>query len=381
MRVKKIEPIDCAKILEDLDVDSSGVAIMKKKMELFFVYIESLKSPAANILKQDALSIGADLAVPRDSITCKKEYVSGLLIANRKELEILAKKERIQPFGLKNLSFELERILKIEKEQKMPTLMGVLNINSNSFYDKSRCEISEIESRILRMIEDGASVIDIGATSSAPKEPLSNSKDELKKIEQVADIIYKKELYKKAEFSIDTYHYEVAKCALESGFSRVNDIFGFRDEKLLEVASQYRAKVVLMHMQGEPKNMQDNPSYEDVVLDIEEFFKRKIDILNKKGIFEIALDVGIGFGKRLEDNLMLLNELENFKKFGVDILIGASRKSLIDKIVPTSIEDRLPATLILHAEAYKNGANIIRCHDVKEHYLAFKVLSRLRGVA
>ena len=135
-----------------------------------------------------------------------------------------------------------------------------------------------------------------------------------------------------------------------------------------------------MHMQNDPQNMQENPTYENVILEIDDFFKERIQKAQSFGINDIVLDIGIGFGKTLEHNLLLLKNLEHFKHFGYELLVGASRKSMINAIVPALIEDRLAGTLAIHLESIKNGASIIRCHDVKEHFQSIKVFEAINNI-
>ncbi len=150
---------------------------------------------------------------------------------------------------------------------------------------------------------------------------------------------------------------------------------GAKDKKVIELAIKYNVKLSIMHIQGTPQTMQNNPYYDDVVAQISQYFQDKIELCENMGLNRenIIIDVGIGFGKRLEDNIALIKNLKEFKKFGCEILIGASRKSMIDKITPTKVEDRLSGTIAIHLKALDNGANIIRCHDVKEHYQAIEV--------
>jgi dihydropteroate synthase len=252
-------------------------------------------------------------------------------------------------------------------------IMGVININEDSFFQNSRFTNSQAINKIEQMIENGANIIDIGAVSSRPGSISVSWKDELSRVKPIIDLINKQKLYEKAKFSLDSYQSEVLKYALDRGFKIVNDITGLNDDKVCEVAALYEAEVVIMHMQDNPQTMQENPFYENLILDIDDFFEQRIKKAKSFGIKSIILDIGIGFGKTLEHNLKLIQNLEYFKHFGYELLIGASRKSMIDKIVKSSIEERLPGTLAIHLKSIENGASIIRCHDVKEHYQAMKV--------
>lgn len=378
MQTYKLSLKDTEKFLSNLGCDKSGVKILSKKAKLHTLYIKDLHVGAANILKQDALSIGADLAVPTGVVIAKEKYVNALLIGTTKHFEILSKKELAQPYELKELAKTLKDFV---KEQNYPTkIMGVLNANENSFFKNSRFESSEASSRIEKMIEDGANIIDIGAVSSQPGSIPVSEDEELNRLKDIVSIIYKNRYFEKVDFSIDSYAPKVIEYVLDHGFKIVNDITGLENDEVCKLTAKYCAKAIIMHMQNNQTTMQNAPFYEDVMVEIDEFFKTRIEKANSFGVKDIALDVGIGFGKTLEHNLLLLKNLEHFKYFGYELLIGASRKSMIDMIIPTKVENRLSGTLAIHLEAIKYGASIIRCHDVKEHYQAIKVFEAIEGV-
>ncbi len=368
---------DSKKFLKNLNVHGAGVTIMEKKMELLFFYIKDLKTPAANILKQDALSIGADLAVPSGVITFEKEYYDCLLIGTKKHIEILSYKELPQPFGLRDLAHSLRDFLDIKE---FPTeIMGIINANDDSFFKGSRFKGRSAISKIEQMIRDGATIIDIGGVSSRPYAKVVSSREELKRVKPICDAIKNRKLYQKVSFSIDSYSVSVVEYALKSGFNIVNDITGGANDEIIKLAIKYGARLTIMHMQGTPQTMQDSPTYNDVMVEVSNFFKERIEKAISLGLKRenIILDVGIGFGKSLEHNLMLIQNMNHFRKFRCPILVGASRKSMIDMITPTPVEDRLAGTIAIHLRALENGANIIRCHDVKEHKQAIAVWNRL----
>ena len=361
-------------LLKELNVHGGGISIMAKKMELFYFFIKDLKTPAANILKQDALSIGAELATPSGVITCEKEFYDCLLIGTQKHMEILSRKELSQPFGLKKVAQELQKFL---KTKEYPTkIMGIINANDDSFFSGSRFKADDAIVQIKKMIKDGANIIDIGAVSSRPNADIVSIDEELKRIKPICDIIKEEKLYDKISFSIDSYTPSVIEYALKSGFNLVNDITGASDDEVVKLVVEYGAKLCIMHMQGTPQTMQNNPEYSDVMVEISEFFEERILKCEALGLKreDIILDVGIGFGKTLEHNLILLRNMGHFKKFGCEVLVGVSRKSMIDKIVPTPTEERLAGTLVIHTKAIENGASIVRCHDVKEHVQAIAIL-------
>ncbi|BAK70848.1 dihydropteroate synthase [Aliarcobacter butzleri] len=378
MKTYKISLNDSKKFFENLGCDSGGISILSKKSKLHTLYIKDLHVGAANILKQDALSIGADLAVPNGVIIAKDKYVNALLIGTTKHFENLAKKELAQPFGLKELAKSLKDYV---KEQNYPTkIMGVLNANEDSFFKNSRFDNSEACLKIEKMIEDGANIIDIGAVSSRPGSLPVSENIELDRLKDIVQTIYQNKYYEKVDFSIDSFSPKVIEYVLNHGFKIVNDITGLQNDEVCKLVSKYSAQAVIMHMQNNQTNMQEAPFYEDVIVEIDDFFTKRLEKVKSFGVKDIVLDVGIGFGKTLEHNLLLLKNLEHFKHFGYELLIGASRKSMIDKITPTEVINRLPGTLAIHLQSIKNGASIIRCHDVKEHFQAIKVFEAIENI-
>jgi dihydropteroate synthase len=258
-------------------------------------------------------------------------------------------------------------------------IMGVINANEDSFFQNSRFEGKNAIIRIEQMIEDKAKIIDLGGVSSRPGSAPVSIKEELSRVKPIIDLVYEQKLYEKVLFSLDSYEPKVLEYALDRGFKIVNDITGLQNDEVCKITAKYNATAVIMHMQNDPLNMQKNPEYKNVILDIEDFFKERIEKAKQFGIKDIVLDVGIGFGKTIDHNLQLIKNLKYFKHFGYELLVGASRKSMINMICPTSIEERLPGTLAIHLESIKNEASIIRCHDVKEHYQAIKVFEAINS--
>ncbi|MDE5591388.1 MAG: dihydropteroate synthase [Helicobacter sp.] len=366
---------DCQKKLKDLHCDELGYQILSLKDRVLTFHIYGLKPHVAAILKQEALACGADLALPRDAIMYAREFYDGILMITRSQAKILIKKLQIQPFGLKQLAVELKAHL---KNFEYPLrIMGVINATPDSFYERSRKDSKSAKERILEMIEEGVDIIDIGGASTRPGSPWVCAEEELERVKPIVEFIAQEGLVDKVSFSIDTYTPEVAKLCLDHGFSMVNDITGFTNKKMLDAVRGYYCECVVMHMQKNPKEMQKNPTYENLFLEIDSFFARQIECLRENGNDRIILDVGIGFGKSLEHNCELIKHLEHFCHFGYPLLIGASRKSMIDSITPCSVEDRLAGTLVIHLESLNHGVSILRCHDVKEHVQALKVWERL----
>jgi len=255
---------------------------------------------------------------------------------------------------------------KIDLEKKV-AVMGILNLTPDSFYDGGRYRTEkEILKRVEQMIEEGADIIDIGGESTRPgsdrvsvEEELRRTIPYLRKIRDLFDI----------PLSIDTYKAKVAKEAIEAGAEMVNDISGLRfDPEMAEVISSKNASVVLMHIKGTPKNMQDNPFYESLMDEIISYLRKSLEIALKAGIdFDrILIDPGIGFGKTVEHNLFILKNLEELRILRRPILIGVSRKSFIGKVLDLPVEERLFGSLAATSVAVMNGARIVRCHDVRE---------------
>ena len=367
---------DFEAICKKIGTTKEGVALMKKKSKLYYFYASDLKTPACNILKQDLLSIGADCAVSRGTINCKDEFSDALIVVNKKQLRMIVKKLKAQPYGLKNLALELEKFL-FEKFFDIQ-IMGIINANDDSFYSGSRFKDKDALIMIEKMINDGADIVDIGGVSSRPGSEYVGEDEEFSRVKPIIDAVYHDKLYQKALFSLDSFSPKCLSYALQRGFRIVNDITALENDEVAKLSGEYDATVVLMHKKGNTKTMQENPLYHDTILEVDEFFESRIQKAKKFGVKDIVLDVGIGFGKRLEDNLTLIKNLEHFKKFGYELLVGASRKSMIDMIIPSKVEERLAGTLALHQEALQNGASIIRCHDVKEHKQMVEVFKSLK---
>lgn len=245
-------------------------------------------------------------------------------------------------------------------------IMGVLNITENSFYDGGKFnDLKKSIKHASNMISDGADIIDIGAESSKPgSEPVSPSL-QIKKIEPVVEAIRE---ISNIPISIDTRSSEVIKKLTKYNINIVNDISSLEDEDLYDVIKENQLYVSLMHMQGTPKNMQDNPKYDNLMEDIYHYLEEKVkrcldyEIPRKK----IIIDPGFGFGKTLDHNYMLLNNLAKFSKIGCRILSGISRKSMIGNVINKPASERLYGSLAATIIAIKNGASILRVHDVKE---------------
>lgn len=260
-------------------------------------------------------------------------------------------------------------------------IMGVLNITPDSFSDggkyfESKVKLDRVIEDAVQMEMDGADFIDVGGESTRPGSESITIDEELERVIPVIS-----ELKKKINIpvSIDTYKHEVAEEALKAGAEIVNDISGFNfDEKLPEVTARYNASCILMHIKGTPKDMQKEPTYTNVVEEVYKYLGEAINKAEAAGIKQIMTDVGIGFGKNLQHNLTLIRNISRFKSLGYPILLGVSRKSFMDKIYPTPMNERLEGTIAANSIGIANGANIIRVHDVLENKRASRIADKLK---
>jgi dihydropteroate synthase len=261
---------------------------------------------------------------------------------------------------------------------KNPLIMGILNITPDSFYDGGKYKNEQdILDAVQKMLDEGALIIDIGAYSSRPNAKHISEKEELTRLIPIIKLL--KTTFKNIVISVDTFRAKVAQKALEAGACIINDISAFSiDNALLDVVAKNNTPYVLMHMQGKPQNMQENPKYNDVVQDVKDFFAEKIALLHQKGIKNIILDVGFGFGKSIKHNYQLLNHLDEFKNFGLPMLVGISRKSMLYKPMSKQPLDMLNATTVANSIALGKGAQILRVHDVKEAREAIQIYGFLK---
>lgn len=263
------------------------------------------------------------------------------------------------------------KILSLEK----PVVMGILNITADSFYDggKFSSDKSALE-QVSKMLEEGASIIDIGASSSKPGSVAIDENEEIQKIETVLKLLVKE--FPVAIFSVDTFRASVAETAIANGAGIINDISGGEmDARMFPFIAKAKVPYIMMHMQNTPKTMQDAPQYENVVSEVLEYFEQRLNQLKSLGASDIIIDLGFGFGKTMEHNYSLLKNLSLFKKFELPILAGLSRKSMINKPLNISPKQALNGTTVLNTLALMNGANILRVHDVKEAVEAVKLVN------
>lgn len=368
--------------IKNTGCDSFGFSIMQSKARILGFKVEDLNFQACMILKQEALSAQAEFATPKECILGKKECYSGVLFGSLVSLERLASKLSLQPFGLKKFSKMLQaNLYSIKKSSRSsPLLMAVLNVTPDSFYEGSRVDLHSCKRRILELLDLGIRLIDIGGASSRPGSNRIEAREELDRLDGIFDFIVENRLFNRCDFSIDTYNFDVAKKALISGFRVVNDVSGLADTRMCNLCLEYGARLVLMHTRGEPKNMGFLTHYENLFLQMDAFFESKLEVCYKLGFKDIILDIGFGFAKNSSQNLFLIKNLSHFKRFGLPILVGASRKSTLQKIIQKRAENALSATLAIHLLALLNGADILRVHDSLEHLDLLAIFEAYRNV-
>ena len=262
-------------------------------------------------------------------------------------------------------------------------VMGVINVTPDSFSDGGLFyNTDEAVRHALQLIEYGIDIIDIGGESTRPGAKKISEEEEIQRIIPVVKQI--RELSPEIIISIDTTKSMVAQKAIQSGANIINDISGFSfDNRMIDVVRESKVPVIIMHMQGDPSNMQNNPVYDDLIIDISSFFKSKIKLAIDAGIKkeQIIIDPGIGFGKTVGNNFQLINQLNEFCKIGFPVMIGPSRKSFIGTTLNLPVDDRLEGTAAAVAVGVMNGARIVRVHDVKEIKRVVTIVEKIRTAA
>lgn len=252
-------------------------------------------------------------------------------------------------------------------------IIGIINITKDSFYDGGKyLNDKQIILRCKNMLDEGATIIEIGAQSSRPGAIQVSSKEELKKLLPTIKLLKKN--FKNITISVDTFWSNTAKKCIIAGANIINDISaGNIDKNIFNVIAEFKIPYIIMHMKGTPMDMQKSPKYDNVVNELVKFFDEKIKKLNNLGIHNIIIDPGFGFGKTIQHNFQILNQLHRFKEFNLPILVGTSRKSMIYNLLETTAEKALNGTSIINTIALTNGANILRVHDVKEANECIKI--------
>ncbi len=372
------DPERAERELARVGADPGGVARMRDKAGFLAVRIRGLRPAAANILKQEMLSLGGEAAVARGAVDCSVERSDALILGTRKQIKRLAAKLKPQPFGLSRLAEALRDLLAPAAPRMLrwaggempvggrPLVMGVLNVTPDSFSDGG--EYYDLEAALARaeqMVEEGADIIDVGGESSRPGAAPVPEEEELRRVLPVVEHLAPRV---PVPLSVDTYKATVARRAVEAGAAIVNDISGLRmDPEMARTVAECGCTVVVMHMRGTPRTMQADTRYEDLMAEIHGALAESVRAAREAGVEEgrIWVDPGIGFGKSAEGNLLILQRLRELESLGCPVLVGASRKSFIG--ITLGIEnpkDRLEGSLAAAVVAVMNGASAVRVHDV-----------------
>jgi dihydropteroate synthase len=261
---------------------------------------------------------------------------------------------------------------------KEPVVMGIINTTPDSFYEGSRIsDTDDLLRRAEKMIKEGAAILDVGGQSTRPNSQRIGEEEELKRVVPAIQAIH--ERFPEQLISVDSFYAKVAVAAVAAGASMVNDVSaGSLDEALLPAVAQMQVPYVLMHIRGNPQTMQQNPSYENVTLEVFDFLSFKLDKLVRSGINDIIIDPGFGFGKTAGHNFTLLRELSFFARLNRPLMVGLSRKASIYKTLGVTAAEALNGTTVLHTMALLNGANILRVHDVKEAVEAVRLMQAVK---
>jgi dihydropteroate synthase len=376
--------------LSRVGVDPASIPIFRNKGEFVSLLIYHVPAISANVIKQEMLAAGGDAAVHKHSITLKEQYTNVLTMGTLAQHKKLIEKLSLMHYwnldeiarDIKNCLFETKvRTIELPSGRKLefekPLIMGIVNVTPDSFYAASRVEKDKLIDFAARMIKEGVDIIDIGGESTRPGSDRISEEEELNRVVPAVEIVRKNF---DVVISVDTYKAKVAEEALKNGAEMVNDVSALRlDPAMMDVLKTYKPAVVLMHMKGEPKTMQENPYYEDVVKEILYFFKERIEKLQQIGLEDkVIIDPGIGFGKRLVDNLEIIRRISEFNSLKKPLLVGASRKSFIGQVLGNlPPEERLYGTLAVTAYCVLNGVDIVRVHDVKENLHVIKLIQAI----
>ena len=263
-----------------------------------------------------------------------------------------------------------------------PVVMGILNVTPDSFFDGGKYKtVKKVVRRAEEILEQGGTIIDIGAVSTKPGSEGISTKDEIERLLPAVTAVRKE--FPQAFISIDTYRSWVALKVIEDcGPCIVNDVSGGNfDPHMFDTIGKLGVPYILMHMLGTPLKMQDNPVYEDIIRDISLFFTDRVKQLNKAGVKDVIIDPGFGFGKTLAQNYELLNRLDSFKVFQLPVMVGVSRKSMINKLLGTKPEEALNGTSVINTLALMGGADLLRVHDVREAVEAVRIMNMVRSTS
>jgi dihydropteroate synthase len=374
---------DVLKLVKNTNCRPTVYESLANKGMLELIVIEKIDNRAANILKQEAISVGADVALSENISRFKQGFSNIVLFVTLSQLGKLVPKLSLQPFGLKQIGSCLERVIIKRKifryrnkflDLSKPVVMGIVNLDPNSFSGDGLTDPNKALDQAVEFERLGAGIIDIGAESSRPGVKLIDPETEIRRLLPALKRIKK---HVKIPISIDTYKYETAKVVLSEGADIINDIFSLRKgkDKLAKLIGDYKAGLILIHMKGIPKNMQVKPEYKNCTSEVYEFLYKRKSYAMRFGIKEdyIAVDPGLGFGKAIKHNMELVKNMSVFSSLGA-VLGAVSRKRFVRALAG---EDKASFIVANFLSAFC-GADIVRVHDVKETVNVFKIIEIFR---
>jgi len=380
------------RLFKKIGCDPIGVSIMLNKARIYPLLVKDVKSPAANVLKQQMLSCGGEAVVPRWVVANEQPFADVLLLGTVKEYAALTENLKYQPWGLKDLGQKIAALLPVLGERKQVIwqwpdgkslkfgqkthVMGILNLTPDSFSDGGKyLDPGRALERARVMVEEGADIIDVGGESTRPRSKPISAAEELERLLPVLERLLKEI---PVPISLDTYKAEVALEGLRLGVHIINDVGGgLRDPEMSRVVAEYQCPVIAMHNPVEDSG--DPYPYTDILADVVDSLRISQELFRQAGLDsnKIMVDPGIGFGKSVEQNLCLIRNISALRSLGSPVLLGVSRKGFIGKVLDTQIADRLEGSLAVAAWAVTQGVDVLRVHDVKETVRVVKMLEAI----
>lgn len=383
--------------MEKIEVHPMGIQLMEPKASVLPLKLLQIRTPAANILKQEMLALGGECVNPKGTINCSLDRVDVILLGNRRQYRDLVKKlgSMANWFGIQAIMDDLWEFLEpgtlvtvLADGRKLTyekmRVMGILNVTPDSFYAGSRISGEQaLLAKAETMLRDGADLLDIGGESTRPGADPVTPEEEKRRVTGALAALQKH--FPESILSVDTYHAETAEAALEAGADIINDVTAATgDGRMLDVAARAKAPLVLMHMRGTPKTMMGDElkTYHNVAGEVSQYLLERAAACQAAGLGKdkVILDPGLGFAKDLEGNLALCSGLGEMTGHGIPVLLAGSRKGFIGKVLgglPT--EERLEGTMALSAAAVYAGAQMVRVHDVKENVRLIRMLEAIRA--
>ena len=383
--------------MEKLEVHPAGIGLMVPKAAVLPLKLLSIRTPAANIIKQEMLSLGGDCVNPKGTINCSLDREDVILLGNRRQYQALKQKLKTMAgwFGIQGVLDDLQAFLEpgemvtcLADGRKLTyekmRVMGILNVTPDSFYAGSRISGEEaLLQKAESMLREGADLLDIGGESTRPGADPVTPEEEKRRVTGALAALRK--AFPESILSVDTYHADTAEAALEAGADIINDVTAATgDGRMLETAARAKAPLVLMHMRGTPKTMmtEDMRTYQNVVGEVSQYLLERVAACAEAGLGndKVILDPGLGFAKGRAENLDLCSGLAEMTGHGIPVLLAGSRKAFIGKVLgDLPAEERLEGTMALSAAALYAGAQMVRVHDVKENVRLIRMLEAIRA--